>query len=143
MWRSKSRETYACRLTFDLPKFLFEINDHVTQFVRKPTFDPLQSNRKLSGHEIDNLFENSLISPSLNWTGKVILRSVWNRIKSFQTNWVTWSLLLKRTWGPSKVRQRAYASRDYLLHILNWMKSLTPRTLSIIERVKICKKNNL
>ena len=25
------------------PKFFFEINDHATQFVRKPTFDPLSN----------------------------------------------------------------------------------------------------
>ena len=38
---AESREAYAWRLTFDPPEFLFVINDHVTQFVRKPTFDPL------------------------------------------------------------------------------------------------------
>ena len=37
----ESRKAYACRLTFDPAQFLFEINDYVTQFVRKPTFDPL------------------------------------------------------------------------------------------------------
>ena len=48
-WSSKaceggeSREVYGCRLTFGPPKFLFEINDHVTQFVRKPTFGPLSN----------------------------------------------------------------------------------------------------
>ena len=48
-WSSKvceggeSREAYACRLTFGPPQFLFEINDHVTQFVRTPTFGPLSN----------------------------------------------------------------------------------------------------
>ena len=41
-WSSKvcgggeSREAYACRLTFDPLKILFEINEHVTQFVQNP-----------------------------------------------------------------------------------------------------------
>ena len=38
---AESREAYVWRLTFNPPEFLFVINDHVTQFVRKPTFDPL------------------------------------------------------------------------------------------------------
>ena len=48
-WSSKvceggeSREAYECRLTFVPPQFLFEIYDHVTQFVQKPTFDPLSN----------------------------------------------------------------------------------------------------
>ena len=48
-WSSKvceggeSCEAYACRLNFDPPEFHFKINDHVTQFVRKPTFDPLSN----------------------------------------------------------------------------------------------------
>ena len=66
-WSSKvcewgeSRGAYACQLTFDPPQFLFEISDHVTQFVRKLTFDP----------------------PSIVRTGsKLSFRSVWKRIKN-------------------------------------------------------------
>ena len=40
-----SREAYAYGFTFDSPGFLFDIYDHVTQFVRKSTFDPLQTDR--------------------------------------------------------------------------------------------------
>ena len=43
----ESREAYARRFTFDPPEFLFEINDHVTQFVRKPAFDPLSTCSKI------------------------------------------------------------------------------------------------
>ena len=39
----ESRDAYACQLNFDPLQFLFEISDHVTQFVRKPSFDPLSN----------------------------------------------------------------------------------------------------
>ena len=47
-------------------------------------------------------------------------RTVWVR-----TNCVTWSLILKRNSGASIVNRHAYASRDYLLHILYWIKMWT------------------
>ena len=30
--------------TFDPPQFLFEKNDHMNQFIPRPTFDPVRTN---------------------------------------------------------------------------------------------------
>ena len=38
-----SHVTHACRFAFDLPQFLFEFNDYVTQFVRDSAFGPDQT----------------------------------------------------------------------------------------------------
>ena len=62
--------------------FLFEINDNVTQFVRKPIFDPFRTNevsfRTVYQSRDHELFENSHFDPpSLVRTGpKVSFRSV-------------------------------------------------------------------
>ena len=48
-WSSKvceggeSREAYACRLNFDPPQFLFEINDHVTKTHFWSAFKPIEN----------------------------------------------------------------------------------------------------
>ena len=55
--------------TFDPPQFLFEKNDHMNQFIPRPTFDPVRTNEsgsKLSFRTVyqsrDNeLFENSFL----------------------------------------------------------------------------------
>ena len=56
----ESREAYGRRFTFDPPEFLFEINAHMTQFLQKPTFDPVRTNEGGS---------------------KLSFRTVWKRIK--------------------------------------------------------------
>ena len=45
---------------------------------------------------------------------------------SFRWNWVVWSLMSKRNSGGSKLSWHTYGSREYLLHILYWIKSWTP-----------------
>ena len=40
---SEEPMTPKCRLTFDPPKFLIEINDHMSHFFRKLTFDPVRT----------------------------------------------------------------------------------------------------
>ena len=48
-WSSKvceggeSREAYACKLNFDPPKFLYEINDHVTKTHFWSAFKPIEN----------------------------------------------------------------------------------------------------
>ena len=101
MWRGwVTRSIYICRLNFGPPQFLFENNDHVTQFVRKPTFDPLSNWSKTQ-------FWSTFIS------------SNWIKIEfsiSLKTDqkwvWVTWPSISKRNWGGSKLSLHAYAPRD-------------------------------
>ena len=63
-------DAYEYRLTFDPPQILFKINDHVTQFVRKPTFDPVRTDRgeskvkfrQIHDHVIDKLIDKLSVS---------------------------------------------------------------------------------
>ena len=41
-------------------------------------------------------------------------------------NFVSWSLISNRNWGRSKAKRHAYASRNQLLDIHNWIKIGTP-----------------
>ena len=95
-----------------------------------------------------NIFKNSFWSGSNQWRWikyefSISLSFTWSWIDqkltfdppsllrtgskmSFRKKWVTWSLILKRNSGGSKVSRHWYASRDNLLHILYWIKSWTP-----------------
>ena len=50
-----------CRFTFDPPGFLFEINDHLTQFVRNFTFDPVRTNKDGSKVKIWTVYQSWII----------------------------------------------------------------------------------
>ena len=91
-WSSKvceggeSRGEYACRLNFDPPQFLFEINDHVTQT------------------HFWSVFEQFMVMWLINWFKIEFLIS----LKADQKwVWVTWWLILKRNWGGSKLSLHA------------------------------------
>ena len=94
------------------------------QTVRNFTFDPIRTVeggskvefRIIHGHVIDKLFEFSFLI-YLNWFE---LDQKWN-FEQFESG----SKVDFRTNG-SKVRRHAYASRDYLLHMQNWIKMYTP-----------------
>ena len=89
----ESREAYACKLIFGPPQFLFEINDHVTQTHFWST---------------SKLIENALLIQF------EVMKAI--SLKADQKwVWVTWSLILKRNLGGSKVSQHAYAISEYLL----------------------------
>ena len=114
----ESREAYACRLIFDPPEFLFEINNQVTQFVRKPTFIRLQTDQILTfdpvrtnegGSKVGfrtvyqsrdyELSENSLLIHlhSFELYQKWVFDQFVSESKvGFRTNWVTWSLLSRK-----------------------------------------------
>ena len=65
-----------------------------------------------------DLFENSLLIQFEQFeSGSKV---------SFRQNRDTWPFNTKRNWSGSKPKRHAYASRDYLLHIKNWIKSWTP-----------------
>ena len=81
--------------------------------------------RHINKHKSDRqIFRDTLASIS-RYTGKPVPTNECGSKVGFRTNWVTLSLISKRNWGGSKVSRHAYASRDYLLHILYWIKSWT------------------
>ena len=102
-----------------------------------PNFDPVKYVRRWVTW--------SICMPTHFWSTPISHRNLWSRDSicsktptfdpvrtneggskvGFRTNWVTLSLISKRNWGGSKVSRNAYASRDYLLHILYWVKRWT------------------
>ena len=57
-----------------------------------------------------------------NWTKSRLSNSLKVEQKG---NSITWSFISKRNSSGPKVKRHAYASRDYLLKILNWIKNYT------------------
>ena len=69
-------------------------------------------------HVIDKLLA---YDPPSNWTKPEQFES--GSKAKFEPSGVTWSLISKRTSGGSKAKQHVYASRDYRLEILKWIKN--------------------
>ena len=104
IWRRKSRDAYACRFTFGLPEFLLEINDHVNLAF--------------------GLFENPLLAQFEQM--KVDQKRNFEQFEGDPKAKFTWSFISKRNSDELKVKRNEYASRHYLLQILNWIKNWTP-----------------
>ena len=106
-------------------RFLFEINDHVSQFVRKPTFDPLSN---LSKTHFWSTFISELaqkwVSDPFESGSKV----------GFRTNWVTWSLISKINRVDQKWVGMHMLQVTHLLHILYWIKIWTSAYLFWVVR---------
>ena len=126
---------------FDPPQFLFEFNGHVSLFysilysifrkllihfqtVRNLAFDPVRTNE---------------CGP------KAIFRRLYDHVIEYSWNFRFWSTFIGSNWIKSEfsknrdmlplnskrnsgayAKRHAYGTRDYLLHIIYWIKSWTP-----------------
>ena len=107
-------------------RILFEINDHEIEFRFWSTFklieNPLLVNFEQMKVDQKTDFEEFMITGLINGSKiRYWFTFICSKLDQ-KRNSITWSFILKRNSGGPKVRRFAFASHDYILQILNWIK---------------------